>query len=449
MSANSASDGHMFLCVTLHLVCGCLTFTCSPCCIPLVLLLLLLPSPSSANMEPGDIRDMMSELTSTAVDMTPGQLDSLHRACSVIEQITASQCRDIISSAGSRACLLMFMSDGWATDIRKRFRDSCGEVSVQRTGRLRTEFIVQRTIVKALIGSDMQMAMKIERPRPLANKKCADVWSAACDTSPLLKLAGHSGISVSIYLQDGLFARPFGRRMIARHNLFFKPDLCPLSFESAADRELAEYRDWVLTWTCCAHSCSRALKWGLSSLVLDKDFLEGVHITMSSLLRASSGILSVVPEFIISCVAYDRPDPIEPGEIEHLWTLLDVDPTHIELFLRVNPSWDGSILHVSSSLLGTDDHIRAITTVVRYCMRWSDFSETRWTKVGEVGRLYLRSLLVGVDGLVKMAEANDAISKWHLNGYSKRSSPSVRLYLCAAAAAAAGRPTSCMLFELM
>jgi hypothetical protein len=144
----------------------------------------------------------------------------------------------------------------------------------------------------------MEIAMKIERPRPLASKKCNDMFSAACDHCPLLKLSGHKGISVSVYLQDGLFAAPLGKRMHARHNLFFKH--CPLSFDAPADKELCEMQDWCLAWCCIAHSCSRALKWGLKSLVSDNGMLESVHITISSLLRASTGIHQAVPQFIIS-----------------------------------------------------------------------------------------------------------------------------------------------------
>ena len=87
-------------------------------------------------------------------------------------------------------------------------------------------------IVKAKINSNMEMAMNIEKPRPLAAKKCNDIFSAACDHCPLLKLAGRKGISVSVYLQDGLFAAPFGKIMMARHNLFFKPQFCPLTFDT-------------------------------------------------------------------------------------------------------------------------------------------------------------------------------------------------------------------------
>ena len=106
------------------------------------------------------------------------------------------------------------------------------------------------------------------------------------------------------------------------------------SFENPVDKELAKLRDWVLTWRCCAQSCSNALKWGLKAMVTDKDLVDHVHITISALLRASTGIHQSVPEFILNRVVYDRPDPTNVDEVEHLWALLDVDPSHLELFAR-------------------------------------------------------------------------------------------------------------------
>ena len=122
------------------------------------------------------MQSLLQELTSTAYDMDSGQLEALARACTIIEDMTSQKCREIIRRAQHRPCLQIFMSDGWSTDIRHRFRATSGSVDVQRTGRLRTEFIVQRTIVKAVIDSDMCVGMKIERPRQLAEEKRRDVF---------------------------------------------------------------------------------------------------------------------------------------------------------------------------------------------------------------------------------------------------------------------------------
>ena len=67
--------------------------------------------------------------------------------------------------------------------------------------------------------------------------------------------------------------------------------------------------------------------------------------------------------------------------------------------------------------------------------------------MGQCGRLWLRSLAIGIDEIVKMTEQNDAVSKWHLNGYSRKCIAQVRRHL--AAAALAGRPSESMLLELM
>ena len=102
---------------------------------------------------------------------------------------------------------------------------------------------------------------------------------------------------------------------------------------------------------------------------------------------------------------------------------------------------------MNAALLGDPGCVNALATVIHYCLRWCDFSDTRWTKVGLCGRLYVRSVLIGIDGLVDLAIKNDAVVKWHLNGYKKKCSSAVRRYL--GVAAASGRPSECMILDLM
>ena len=173
-------------------------------------------------MEQAEIQAMMQELASIAFDMDSQQLTALHRARIIIEKITASQCRQIIRRSGDRPCLQMFMSNGWSTDIRSRFKSSRGGVEVARIVRLRTEFVVQRTILKASIISEMHIAMKIERPGPLAANTCDDIWSAAFDVVPLFMFAGHTGISVSIYTR-WFVCCSFWKEDDCKAQPFFKP----------------------------------------------------------------------------------------------------------------------------------------------------------------------------------------------------------------------------------
>ena len=261
------------------------------------------------------IRAMMEGLTAVGTDFDTVYENSLQLACTIIEDMTTAKVSRIINTAGRRPVLQVYMSDGWCTDVRARDDSFVGRVRVTRSGRLRTEFVLQRVIVKCRVGDEMQQAIKIARPRCLATKKCIDLWSAACDFQPMLKLMGHAGVSISLYLQDGLFAKPFGNRMMARHDLFFEAGYCPLEFEYDTDRAMAELRDWPVHWKCSAHSCSLALKWGLRPFVIG-DLLESVHISNSGLLRASTGLLGEVAHFIAGYAAFDRPTPTNLHEVE-------------------------------------------------------------------------------------------------------------------------------------
>ena len=400
-------------------------------------------------MDTSEVRSLVEELQSVSLDMDADVLAKVHRCAQIIEDMSAQQCRSVIDMAGSRPLLLTFMSDGWSTDIRSRVLKAHEGVKVHARTRLREEFVMQRTLLKTNVGGDPHMSIQLERPRKLASMKCLDVYAAACDHFPLLKLAGHKGISLSVYMQDGLFAKPFGNMMRARHGLFFQKEHCPLKCTDR-ERELLELKDWVFVWTCCTHACSRALKWGMKKLVSCQDSLvDDVHISISALLRASTGIYMSVPQFIASYVSFDRPDPdsCTSANIASLWTFLDVAPTDLDLFLKVNPMFDGQRLHVSAALLGDPECVHIVTTIIHYCLRWCDFSDTRWTKCGLCGRLWLRSLMIGIDSLVDLTMQNDAVSKWQLNGYKRKCSASARKYL--AVCAAAGRPSESMLLELL
>ena len=141
---------------------------------------------------------------------------------------------------------------------------------------------------------------------------------------------------------------------------------------------------------------------------------------MPSLIRASTGLHLSFNEFVAGRVSFDRSAPDNIDDIEHMWSCLDVESKVLHMFVKANPIWDGQRLRVSASLLDEPDAINMVITVVRYCIQWVDFSDTRWTKVGPCGRFYLRSLLIGIDQIVNMPVANDAVSKWHLNGYVKK-----------------------------
>ena len=131
------------------------------------------------------IRGMLRDLCAVGDDMGVEQVACVEKSCAIIEDMTSEKARRLVASAGDKACLSIFQSDGWSTDVRTRDSSFVGKVSVSRTGRLRTEFAMQRSIIKSKDQhGQMQCVVVLARPRCLGSKKCSDLWSAAIEFSP-------------------------------------------------------------------------------------------------------------------------------------------------------------------------------------------------------------------------------------------------------------------------
>ena len=127
-------------------------------------------------MSVADTRAMLVDLASVGDDMQQEQVQCVHNTCAIIEDMTMEKAKRLVSSAGDKACLSVFQSDGWSTDIRTRDSSFVGKVSVSRTGRLRTEFAMQRSIIKAKDQHGvMNCVVVLARPRCLGGKICADL----------------------------------------------------------------------------------------------------------------------------------------------------------------------------------------------------------------------------------------------------------------------------------
>ena len=64
----------------------------------------------------------------------------------------------------------------------------------------------------------------------------------------------------------------------------------------------------------------------MKPLVTGDDMIEDVHVTISALLRTSSGLFMSVPEFIAGFVVFDRPNPTSFDDVENMWAFLDIPP---------------------------------------------------------------------------------------------------------------------------
>ena len=58
-------------------------------------------------------------------------------------------------------------------------------------------------------------------------------------------------------------------------------------------------------------------------------------------------------------------------------------------------------------------------SILAYCCRWEDFTLTRWSSVSRACRLWVASLLVGLDGQMETCREDPAIGNYFIHGHDR------------------------------
>ena len=104
------------------------------------------------------------------------------------------------------------------------------------------------------------------------------------------------------------------------------------------------------------------------------------------------------------------------------WTWLGIPENHLDEMVAINAHWhlEREVLIVSHALQGSPGVVTRICNAVFFCMKWRDFSETRWAGVVPSARGWFLSEYVGVRYFVRSALQNPHVhNKHHLPGYDR------------------------------
>ena len=176
----------------------------------------------------------------------------------------------------------------------------------------------------------------------------------------------------------------------------------------------------------------------------NKDVLEQVHIMLSSLIQASTHLHDKVEEFVTwKLVLEDRPDDND-DDVRQLWCSLDIHPDLLDIFVALNPQLRHGSFFVKRGPLATRENI---INLVHYSMKFENFSDTDWGKVGHVTRLFCIGNMVGLPIIYNIAN-DPPISMYGINGYGfvqSRSGP-IRYAVIAALSC---RPVEWFTMELL
>ena len=109
--------------------------------------------------------------------------------------------------------------------------------------------------------------------------------------------------------------------------------------------------------------------------------------------------------------------------VQEFWSLMRVPHQFLDLFVKVDLWWDGSVLLVNAALRDEPSGLEQIKLCLSAWWRWVNWSDTRWFRCGVAGKYYLRSQACGADAAVRMVLADGWCGHYSISGYQKADKP--------------------------
>jgi len=325
-----------------------------------------------------------------------------------------------------------YQSDGWNVFVSPHSVTTTDALTICRTGKAKLEFLLEFGVTKTYNNEgDVVANMSMPPARPLqSGTDCFTVFSACCDMWPLPRECGYRGYLLSVYIQDGLFAKTFGGYAEARHALWYK-----YNKDDFDEDELwaLEQKEIIVACECKLHIGARAVKWAHKRLS-DEQILEDCHVALKGLVSTSAVIRERLPAFLDRAVRFNAGELLPWEDMEKRWELLGVDIEKMELLRWANPRWcrRRQKLFVDPRCEEHPDCMKKLLQVYEYSFSWTNFIESRFAGVGTSARQWLLSDMLGLDTVIDEVKADRTVSKAFLNNYN-RCSQKVRLFFVVAA----------------
>ena len=395
-----------------------------------------------AAMDQSELSDKVLELSKVSTSLSDSQLDDCARMGSCIERFLMEGAESFMKQYSDEPVMICYLADGWSCDLTARHRVWFAGASASKKDMWKGEFIMERAVLRAAPSAgEPGIRMVMAPPRLLSQGKTSwNAFTAACEFLPMGRCMGHENVCITVYCLDGHLFTSCMQKLKPRHQLYYEH----LQAEGNPLADLLKAMDWVVGIKCVAHACSNAVKWGLGPFKIG-DTNDDAHLLIAGLRNSSFDLQNQADQFLMRHVRFrDGDTPLHLAA--QFWLTLAVKNDYMDLFIKVDPFWDGENLHVNGSMAGDPDCFALLSTIVGYSFKWVNWSDTRWVKMAKSARLFMRSLAIGIEGAVAMSMAdsrasNDKLASW------PRNTPIVRKYLAVAATSAG--PLEAVLFQLL
>ena len=393
-------------------------------------------------LTPAELRDEVDVLCHVSAPLSGGQLSRALRIGEAASQAARELAFEAVVANKGRPVLMAYMCDGWSCRVSNDRTVQLGDHCIRRRGHFRHEFLLERAVLRFRDAgtNEEQVHMMFGPPRGLRlGKTSLNVLTAACDFVPLLRAIGYEGVSITVYLQDGMLFSASLRLFRARHALWH-------DFQEAEGPHdpMERDRDLVIGIKCVAHAIHNSLTWGLGPYCND-ELVDDSFLVISALLNGSSAIHTEVHGALLRVVKFVKKTD-RPEDVRAFWRLLEVSLDVIDLFIELDPWWTGVNLEINVDCEADPSIFQKISQVAMYGYRWLRWSKSRWCRSGRASRFFVRSLALGVDAVMQEVRMDTNYSNYLLGSWT-RCRMEIKRMLCILSQAA--KPAESLLLAVL
>ena len=349
-------------------------------------------------------------------------IDSLRRVARVMAEVSIEHFDATVANAALTGAPVMqvHQSDGFGVDLMAATGAEFAGATLRRSGRYRAELLMELLILRTVLPSGEHMkSMRFYAPRRMNGKKGWHIFASSLDCPSLAWRRGlQRNIKIEVFLQDGLHATGMRNKHVAWSSLIHERE-----DDGEEDSPLARaHLHWCFGWRCVVHIAQSACKWALGP-VLSETISHDAHCAVLALQNSSEPFHRRLDEFIYTRLFYDFDTPDE-AHARLFWQTLGVmDEKQLLAIVEVSPRWDPEMkcLRVLGSVQSDADSFTKIRAVVLFCLRWRNWSDTRWLAMGTCSQLLLRSRAVGIDQLAAMVASTEGSTndRHNIHGYKR------------------------------
>ena len=166
--------------------------------------------------------DLLAKYTRVGPALAPAEQDQVVILAEVLRTYLKNRAVSLIQAHEQDALMVSYCSDPTPLLLDATATSTWGSSLVVRQGKVLSELLMQRTLVRVPSKDGGKLAFVFAYPRPLSEGKSAwHLFSCACEHFPLARALGHKAINIFHFSSDRAGFSSLARKLSARCEAYF------------------------------------------------------------------------------------------------------------------------------------------------------------------------------------------------------------------------------------